>query len=128
MIGLDTTAIIDFFKGNENIKNFILKNNEPLSSTILSYAELMFGIKNNMHEKEEEFYDDFFNEIHIFELSKESCKIASKIHNNLRKKGKEIGQFDSLIASIFLSNGVTKILTRNKKHFKKIKDIDVINY
>ncbi len=128
MIGLDTTAIIDLFKGDSGIKKFIETNKEPLSSTILNYTELMFGIKGKNHEEEEEFYDDFFNEIYSFDLTKDASKVAAKIHNHLIKKGKVIGEFDSLIASIFLSNGITKILTRNKKHFERMSSIDVINY
>ena len=128
MIGLDTTAIIDLFKGDEGIKKFIKNNKEPFSATILSYAELMFGIKDKKHQEEEEFYDDFFTEVYSFDLTKDACKMASRLHNDLKGKGKETGHFDSLIASIFLSNGVTKVLTRNKKHFERFSSVDVIGY
>jgi tRNA(fMet)-specific endonuclease VapC len=127
MIGLDTTAIIDLFKGDPGIKKFIKDNKEPFSVTILSYAELMFGLNEN-NKTEEEYYDDFFSEIYSFDLNKDSCKIASKLKYSLKKKGITIGNFDLLIASIFLSNGVTKILTRNKKHFERLNSIQVISY
>lgn len=125
---MDTTAIIDLFKGTKDMKKFLENNTEPLCVNILSYAELMFGINNEKHKNEEQFYDDFFNDMYAFELTRESCKLASKINTTLKKEGKTIGSFDVLIASIFLSNGVTKILTKNKKHFEKIKNIKVITY
>jgi tRNA(fMet)-specific endonuclease VapC len=127
MIGLDTTAIIDLFKGDPELNKFIQNSREPFSVTILSYAELMFGLNENSR-KEEEYYDDFFSDIYSFDLTKDSCKIASKLKYSLRKKGITIGNFDLLIASIFLSNGITKILTRNKKHFERINSIEVISY
>jgi predicted nucleic acid-binding protein len=63
-----------------------------------------------------------------FDLDRISSKTASKIYRDARKKGFTIGQFDSLIAGIFLSNGVNKILTRNKKDFEKMKGITVVEY
>ena len=125
---MDTSAIIDLFKGSSEIKKFLEKNKEPLCVNILSYAELMFGIKEKQHQKEEQYYDEFFNEMYSFDLSKESCKLASKINNALKKEGKTIGAFDIMIVSIFLSNGVTSILTKNKKHFEQIKNLKVISY
>ena len=54
MIGLDTSAIIDIFKGNQNIKLFLNGNKEPLAATIMSYLELFFGInpENPNHVEE----------------------------------------------------------------------------
>lgn len=39
-----------------------------------------------------------------------------------------IGRFDSMIAGILLANGVDKIITKNVKHFEKIKGLRVISY
>ena len=39
MIGLDTSAIIDIFKGDNNIKQFLKKNKEPLAATLISYLD-----------------------------------------------------------------------------------------
>ena len=44
MIGLDTSAIIDIFKGDKSIKLILEKNREPLAATIMSYLELSFGL------------------------------------------------------------------------------------
>lgn len=35
---------------------------------------------------------------------------------------------DTLIAAIALSNGITTIITRNKKHFEQIKELNVVTY
>ena len=47
---------------------------------------------------------------------------------SLDKQGLTINQNDCLIASIILKNGFNKILTRNKKHFERIKNLKVVGY
>ena len=130
MIGLDTSAIIDIFKGNKNIKLFLENNKEPLAATAISYLELFFGLdlENPRHISEGEYYREFFNNLHNVGLNSESCEEASKIFWRLRKEGKTIEQFDCAIAASFIAGGINKILTGNPKHFEKIKQLKVINY
>ena len=39
-----------------------------------------------------------------------------------------IDKFDCVISSIFIANGINKILTGNPKHFTRIKELEVISY
>lgn len=130
MIGLDTDAIIDVFKKEQKVLKVIENINEPICSTIINYQEIAFGLdlENIKHFSEENFYDAFFEGIFLYLLNKSSSKKASEIFWNLKKEGKTMGNFDCMIAGILLSNGVDKIITRNVKHFKKIKGIKVISY
>lgn len=130
MIGLDTSAIIDIFKGNKDIEELLLKTKEPLAATIISYLELFFGLnpENPMHATEGKYYLEFFKNLYNIDLTMESCEEASKIFWTLKKEGKTIEQFDCVIAGSFLANGINKILTRNSKHFENIKQLTVISY
>lgn len=130
MIGLDTSAIIDLFKGDEKLKKYFEKNKEPITVTMMSYLELYFGLdpKNSEHETEEKYYDDFFKTAQNLNLTKNSCKEASKIFWELKKRGGEIEQFDCVIAALFITNGINKILTRNVKHFENIRQLKAISY
>jgi len=130
MIGLDTTAIIDIFKGDGNIKKFLENNKEPLAATIMSYLELHFGLdlQNSKHIVEEKYYDEFFKNLYSVDLTKDSCKEASKIYWKLKEEGKIIEQFDCTIAALLLTNGIKKILTRNTEHFQRIKELKTISY
>lgn len=130
MIGFDTSAIIDIFKGEESIKEFLTSNKEPLAATIMSYLELFFGLdfENAQHTKEAQYYRSFFSEVYSLDLTKEACEGASNIYWYLKKEGKMIEKFDCIIAGIFLAGGINKILTKNKEHFKRIKEIKVISY
>ena len=130
MIGLDTSTIIDIFKGEERIKEFLEVNKEPLAATIMSYLELFFGLdfENVKHTKEAQYYRDFFNKVYRMDLTKASCEKASEILWRLKKEGNIIEKFDCIIAAVFMANGVDKILTRNSKHFERIKGLKVISY
>ena len=130
MIGLDTSAIIDIFKGEGRIRNFLENNKEPLASTIVNYMELFFGINpgDARHVAEGKYYDEFFKGLYSISLSNEACKEASKIFWALKKEGRIIEQLDCVIAACFLTNGITKILTRNPEHFERIKQLNVIRY
>jgi len=130
MIGLDTSAVIDIFKGNERIKQFLENNKEPLAATVMTYLELFFGLnpENPKHATEGKYYTEFFKSLYNVDLSKDTCEEASKIFWRLKKEGKTIEQFDCAIAASFLTNGINKILTGNPKHFEKIKQLNVISY
>lgn len=130
MIALDTTALIDIFKENKDIKKVLEGLNGSFASTIINYQELMFGLdfSKSEHKLEEEFYDNFFNDIFLYNLDADSAKSASAIFSELEEKGFNIGRFDSMIAAILLKNNIKKIITRNVKHFSKIKGLEVIGY
>ncbi len=130
MIGLDSTVIIDLFRGNEQAKEVIAKSREPLASTIINYQELMFGLDldNNRHMEELEYYDALFENIFLMDMTRESAKKAARVMKGLQGAGTAAGRFDSMIAGILMENGVNKIVTRNVKHFSKIKGLDVITY
>ncbi|MGK0209039.1 MAG: putative nucleic acid-binding protein [Patescibacteria group bacterium] len=130
MIALDTTAIIDIFKQNKEIQTLLQKIEEPLASTIANYEELMFGInpENQKHKQEETICDNLFSSLYLYTTTKETDKRASKIYYTLKKSGKMIGETDCTIAAILLTNNITKIITRNTKHFQNIPNVEVITY
>ncbi len=130
MIGLDTSAIIDLFKGEEKIREVLEAHKEPVAATILSYLELFFGLdfENEKHAKEAQYYRDFFKQVYSLDLTKESCEKASEILGRLKKEGNIIEKFDCIIAAIFMMNGIYTVLTRNQKHFERIKGLHVLSY
>ena len=128
MIGLDTSAIIDIFKGEEAVKKAIEKIEEPLLSTQINYLEIYFGIDPTKHQEEAQYYEEFFKEVRPLRLDDKSSRKASELYWKLRKQGKNIGKFDCVIAGILLSNGINKIVTRNVKHFENIPGMKAIKY
>ena len=84
--------------------------------------------KNPKYEKEGVYYREFFKRVHVLPLTLESCEDASYLFWSLKKEGKEIEQFDCVIAAIFLNNGINKIITKNAKHFERIKKMQILKY
>ncbi|MBS3083651.1 type II toxin-antitoxin system VapC family toxin [Candidatus Pacearchaeota archaeon] len=97
MIGIDTTALIDLYKENDDLIKLLSGLTEPICTTVINSLEINFGLSSTI----------------FFELS---------------SKGILIGKFDCMIAGTLLSNGIDTIITKNKKHFEKIKGLKVLSY
>jgi predicted nucleic acid-binding protein len=130
MIGIDTSAIIDLYKNDDGIVNLLISIDDEIVSTGMNYYEILTGLDLTIkkHKEEEEYYEKFFNSLNALNLNKSACKKASEILWNLRKKGFAIGDFDSIVAGILLTNGVDKIITKNVRHFEKIPGLNVLSY
>ncbi|MBA7514342.1 hypothetical protein ES705_06370 [subsurface metagenome] len=99
---IDTDIIIDYLKGNQ-------------------YKHILFILVKK--------YNCVVTPITVFNLlhwTKEASKESAKIYAELIKKGKRIEMRDALIAGICVSQKVS-IVTRNIKHFQRIKDLHTIN-
>ena len=130
MIALDTTALIDLFKGDKSLKLLMKDLNQGFAITSINCQEIYFGInpKEPKHLLEEEEYNRFFKEIIVFDFDKNSAKESSEIFWNLGARGEHIGKFDCMIAGTLISNSVDTVITKNKKHFENIKGLKVLSY
>jgi len=130
MIGLDSSALIDLFRGESKITELLKNIDDELITTYLNYFEILTGLdlEDKNYQEEFEYFENLFQEISLVNLSKKSCETSSLIVWDLKKKGKMIGKVDSMIAGILLSNEVNRIITRNVKHFENIKGLKVISY
>lgn len=128
MICLDTSFIIDFLKERKEAIEFMKKNTEEVFTTEVNVFEIFIGIYTKEdYEREEAIAIGFFNSIHVASSNGWGVKSA-KILSVLIKDGNLIEENDCFIASIMLANGCERIITRNKKHFERIKGIKVISY
>ena len=130
MIGLDTCALIDLFKGDEDLLNLIGEIEDEFCLSQMSYFELSFGInpKIKNHLIEEKYYDLIFDNLKVLEMDNFVLKESSRLFWKMKSIGSEIGKIDSIIATSFLRAGINKIITKNKKHFEKIKGLKVLSY
>jgi len=71
---------------------------------------------------------EFISSMEIFLLGYKEAEKAAEVYDNLESKGYKIDDNDILIVGIMLSNGITKILTRNVKHFENIEGIEILQY
>ncbi|MBS3075495.1 type II toxin-antitoxin system VapC family toxin [Candidatus Pacearchaeota archaeon] len=130
MIGFDTTTLIDFFRKNKELKELLDSIDEDFCTTLINYQEIIFGIDISDYAYLEEFnfYQSLFNNLILIIPDKNSCDKSSDIFWHLKKNNKLIDKFDIMVAGVLLSNGITKIITKNKKHYENIPGLKVISY
>jgi len=128
MMLLDTSFLIDYFKGVQETRNLIA--GEEVCTTVINYHEIMAGVKRIRAKREELFFRRLFSRIRVLECDLKAVEESSNIAARLAMIGREINALDILIAGIALANGVEKIVTKDK-HFteiEKVADIKVITY
>lgn len=135
MIMLDTTAYIDYLNGDESIKETLNQQSYNVFVTTISIYEICIGLEKTKRMMSEKRYKEQYTSwkellsgITIYSLGVKEAEKAAEIYDKLESKGTKIDDHDILIASIAITNGIKKILTRNKKHFQKIEEIEVIEY
>lgn len=130
MICLDSDCIIDFLKGKREAVQAVAKYKDELATTEINAFEVYFGIyqKPIMSEKEEKSANYLFSSIQVLAFDEDCSKSGAKILTSLIKEGKMIDQNDALIAAILSKNRVNSIMTKNEKHYSRIKGLNVISY
>jgi tRNA(fMet)-specific endonuclease VapC len=68
------------------------------------------------------------SEIEILPLVRPATIRAAAMTSLMRSQGREVGTLDTLIASIALAHGVTKVLTHDVRDFSRIPGIRVETY
>ena len=129
MIVLDSDFLIAILKKDKDVisKLNVLKNtNDTIAITIFNQQEVLYGVLSK-GENEYDITFSFLESFTILNYSKHSMLNAIKIQSSLAKRGEEIGVIDEMIAGICLTNDA-KIITRNTKHFSKIKELRIENW
>jgi len=131
MVCLDTSFVIDFLKNNEKTVS-LMKEFEDRGDFIglasPTIIEIIRGLGTKHSSKEdEEKINNFIESMNILDLDKESAVLGGKLEIELAKKGEKIGIIDIMIASICIAHN-EKLLTKNKKHFEKIKNLEIKSY
>ena len=126
----DTTFLIDLLNNDAGAvqkAQTLDKENVPTFTTAISVFELWQGIGEIKNKEKLEKINTLLESIGFFHLDKECAKIGGRIHNELYTKGMAIQPEDSMIAGICVKHG-RKVLTRNVKHFSRVKLLEVETY
>ena len=135
MILLDTTACIDYLNGSEEIKEILSTMEELVYITSITVYEVNIGLERTKRKISTKRYNElykiwteFISGMEIFSLGFKEAEKSAEIYDILESNGVRIDDNDILIIGIMLSNGINKILTKNVKHFEKIKGIEILKY
>ena len=130
MICIDSDCIIDFLKGEKKAVGIITSYKEEIATTEINVFEVYFGIylRESVSQKEEDTADLFLSSIEMLSSNNGWGKQSAKLIADLAKQGRIIDKNDCFISSIMKANNCNKIITRNVKHFCRIKGIEIIPY
>jgi tRNA(fMet)-specific endonuclease VapC len=127
---LDTDILSEFLRGNPSVVTKIdehLKKYGSISFSIITYYEIMNGLLYKDARKQLKRFNNFTKLNKVIPLTVRSAKKSAELFADLRKKGKEIGHTDTIIARIAITNKL-QLITNNTNHFNRIKGLEIDNW
>lgn len=127
---LDTDTISYFFRGIPQIREKVeqhLNSEQGLNISVISYYEVCNGLYYRDAKKQLKQFKEFASYCTIIPLNQEIADLAAKIFADLRKKGKNVGHTDILIAGTAIFYEL-QLITNNTKHFKDIEELNMANW
>lgn len=119
MIVLDTSALIDLFRGSDLIQEFV---REEAATTMISCYEIFAGINHRKSEREEQFFRRFFSGMEILDFDMRAAEKAGVIMGRLLGQGTPVNTLDVLIAGTAITNGAERLISRDRD-FEKISHV-----
>ena len=127
---LDTSFIIDLFRNDKSAiekANELIRKSIPLATTTVNIFELWQGTYDIKNKEVKDKILTFLSSIGLFVLDLPSAQEGGTIYSELRNKGGVIDPEDCMIAGIAKTNNKT-LLTKNIKHFDRIRDLKIEIY
>ena len=124
---LDTSALIDLFRGNDAAKSFI---DDDAVTTTVTYHEIFQRIKHRKSKSEDGFFRYFFSYLRVLDYNLCAAEASSDIMAELMCIGTPVNVLDVLIAGIAVANGANKLITRDRDFLKisEFTDIEIVVY
>ncbi len=139
MIVLDTAYLIDFLIGKkETLGAFDIKEIDDLdialdfesdvATTVVTFHEIMSGIKHKRVKKEERFFRRFFSETPVLDFDLRAAEKSSEIMADLLTIGRPVNALDVIIAGIAMANGADKIASIDKRfdEISKVTGLEIL--
>jgi predicted nucleic acid-binding protein len=133
MKAADTTLLFDLLKGKEPAFAAVKRSKDlgGLATTEVNTYEVVRGIQRKKPERAREAilkFESLLQRMTVFAVDRKSAMRSGAIWADLSAKGIEVEHFDVLIGGTCLANGVTTIITENKRHFERIPGLKVETY
>ena len=126
---IDTDIIIFALRGDKTVLAKFEENKHiPISISMITYAELVFGAKRSQNEHKNMIKVNHIREIYpIEELNADVMEIFADIKAKLYAKAIRIEDMDLFIAATAIYNDLT-LVTNNTKHFENIPLLKLENW
>ena len=118
---IDTDIIIFALRGDKTVlAKFEENKNIPISISLITYAELVFGAKRSGNEQKNMLKVNRIREIYpVEELNIGIMELFADIKAKMYSKATRIEDMDLFIAATAIYNDLT-LVTNNTKHFRNI--------
>ena len=127
---LDTNIISAFLKKDlrvvSRVSNY-LESFDRLTINIISYYEILRGLKDLGNEEKLKKFEEFVQENEFISIGKDAVIKAAEIYAYLKKQGNLIEDADILMASIAIVENLV-LVTNNIKHFERIEGLATENW
>ena len=126
---IDTDIIIFALRGDKTVlAKFEENKNIPISISLITYAELVFGAKRSQNERTNMLKVNRIREIYpVEELNIGIMELFADIKANMCSKAIRIEDMDLFIAATAIYNDLT-LVTNNTKHFRNIPLLKLENW
>jgi tRNA(fMet)-specific endonuclease VapC len=127
---LDTNIITAFLKNDlrvvERVSNY-LQLFDKLTINIISYYEILRGLKDLGNQEKLKSFEDFIQENELVLIRKDTAEKAAEIYAYLKKDGNLIEDADILMAAIAIVDDLI-LITNNTSHFVRVKGLIIDNW
>lgn len=135
MILVDTTVIIDIWRGRNNVKAVLISYiDELICISAITVAEIYDGLGYTKEKKGDTVYDKIKDQIekvlsgfHIIPLNMQILQESGAFKGELRARGNILDLADCIIGITAKMMNADKIITRNKTHFQQF-GLDIESY
>ena len=127
---LDTNIISAFLKKDLRVVSRVsdyLESFDRLTINIISYYEILRGLKDLGNEEKLRKFEEFVQENEFISIGKDTVIKAAEIYAYLKKQGNLIEDADILMASIAIVENLV-LVTNNIKHFERIEGLATENW
>ncbi len=127
---IDTDILSRYLRGNQKIEerfNQYLESHYSLNISVLTYYEIISGLKYKDARKQLGFFMEFCKSVSVIPMTESSSQRSAEIYALLRSKGEIIDDVDILIAGICLEEDYI-LVTNNTKHFSRIDGLQIENW
>ena len=114
----------------------IFSQYEQIATTSANIYELYFGyyqleyskqkVSKEKLEHERQALNNLVQDLIIYNMTSQTAIKSAEIYHQLVSHGKQIENFDCIIASIIIKSSYSDLLTGNINHFKRIKGLNLL--
>ena len=106
---------------------FVAHKDDLICISVVTYAELLYGLRNRYSERLERKIDNFVFLLVLMDWTDRAARCYAEICHALKKAGTPIGNMDLMIASAAIAADA-QLVTNNKKHFERVPNLKIADW